>query len=86
MTGLRHTIPILQEGYDIHAVNDFMVKASKYLEDLRQGRPSSIDMTSKDVKSVRFPITRWSVGYNMDDVDDIIDRMFFEMHTDESMR
>lgn len=29
MTGLRHTMPILQEGYDIHAVNEFMVKADR---------------------------------------------------------
>jgi hypothetical protein len=86
MIRLRHTIPILQEGYSTDAVNEFMVKANKYLEDLRQGRPSSVAMTSKDMKSVRFPITRWSVGYNMDNVDDIIDRMFFEMHTNESIR
>jgi DivIVA domain-containing protein len=74
---LTHTK--FREGYDIAAVDAFLVRAGVALDERRRGAPLSL--TPDAVLTAKFASTKFREGYDQDEVDDLLDRVVVSLRT-----
>lgn len=80
----------LRPGYSVDEVDDFLDRCRATLDHYETGgsaaavsltKTSAVRglLTAAEVRSVKFPTTRWREGYAMEEVDDLLDQVVNEL-------